>query len=122
MTFDDLFEQRSLVGAKLKDCMRNAGYSKVALCRKSDISRPTLDRILSGAIDNKSTYIKHLGKILDTLEMSVDEFFWSRTTPNMVDVVYSQNAPADYVMSEKAKKQYDLLMDVLNLCVLYYED
>lgn len=37
-----------------------------------------------------------------------------------VDVVYSQNASVDYQMNEKAKREYDLLQDILNLCSVCY--
>ena len=52
MKFDELFEQRSLVASKLKDYIRDKGYTKVSFAAKADISRPTLDRLLSGSIDN----------------------------------------------------------------------
>ena len=50
MRFDDLFEMRKLVGTKLKDYIRNNGFSKVSFCKKADISRPRLDKILNGEI------------------------------------------------------------------------
>ena len=37
-----------------------------------------------------------------------------------MDAVYSQNAPADYQMNDKAQMEYDLLQDILNLCSIYY--
>ena len=37
-----------------------------------------------------------------------------------VDAVYSQSAPIDYQMNDKAKIEYDLLQDILNLCSVYY--
>ena len=40
MKFDELFEQRSLVASKLKDCIRDMGYTKVSFAAKADISRP----------------------------------------------------------------------------------
>ena len=52
MRFDELFEQRSLVASKLKECIRDKGYTKVSFAGKADISRPTLDRLLNGAVDN----------------------------------------------------------------------
>ena len=67
MRFDELFEQRSLVASKLKECIRDKGYTKVSFAGKSDISRPTLDRLLNGAVDNKSTFDRHLQKILKQL-------------------------------------------------------
>lgn len=120
MKFDELFEQRSLVAMKLKDCIRDRGYTKVSFAKKADISRPTLDKLLNGTIENKSTFDKHLQKVLSALNLSVDELIFFDPTPKTIDVVYSQNAPSDYQMSEKAKKQYGLLMDILDLCEIYY--
>ena len=40
MKFNELFEQRSLVASKLKDCIRDMGYTKVSFAAKADISRP----------------------------------------------------------------------------------
>lgn len=122
MKFDLLFEQRAIVAEKLKVCIRDKGYTKVSFARKVDISRPTLDKLLSGTIDNKSSFDKHLQKVLLLLGMTSDEllFYSSNTQPEKVEAVYSLNAPAEYVMSEKAEKQYNLLMDVLDLCTIYY--
>lgn len=120
--FDDLFEKRILLAEKLKDCIRDAGFTKVSFSKKTDISRPTLDRLLNGTIDNKSTFDKHLRKILTVLDMTADEllFYSPLTEVNKVRAVYSLNAPDNYTMSEKAEKQYSLLMDVLDLCTIYY--
>jgi transcriptional regulator with XRE-family HTH domain len=121
MRFDELFEQRSLVASKLKACIRDMGYTKVSFASKADISRPTLDKLLNGSINNKSTFNRHLNKILKMLNMSVDELmFYQSVSPKTVTVVYSQNAPADHEMSETAKKQYNLLLDVIDLCAIYY--
>lgn len=122
MKFDLLFEQRTLVAEKLKSCIRDMGYTKISFAKKIDISRPTLDKLLSGTIDNKSTFDKHLQKVLLVLEMTSDEllFYSSKLQQEKVEAVYSLNAPTNYVMTEKAKKQYSLLMDVLDLCTIYY--
>ncbi|MCH5250001.1 MAG: helix-turn-helix transcriptional regulator [Lachnospiraceae bacterium] len=122
MTFDTLFEQRTLVGKKLKDCIRSLGFTKVFFSEKAGISRPTLDRLLDGTIDNKSTFDRHLQKILNVLNMTADQLlsYSPITEVKKVEAVYSLNAPDDYKMNEKAKKQYGLLMDVLDLCTIYY--
>ena len=121
MRFDELFEQRSLVASKLKDCMRDKGYTKVSFAKKAEISRPTLDKLLSGGIDNKTTFDRHLQKILKMLNMSVDELMlYSAQQSRPFMAVYSQNAPKDHEMSDKARKQYDLLLDVVDLCAIYY--
>lgn len=122
MKFDKLFEQRSLVASKLKECIRDKGYTKVSFASKADISRPTLDRLLNGAVDSKSTFDRHLQKILKVLNMSVEElmFYHSMPSKQATATVFSQNAPLEHEMSEKAKKQYNLLLDVIDLCEIYY--
>lgn len=122
MKFDELFEQRSLVASKLKDVIRDMGYTKVSFASKADISRPTLDRILNGSIDNKRSFDRHLQKILKLLNMTVEDLMLYHSVPKKVSTatVYSQNAPMNHEMSDKAKKQYDLLLDVIDLCAIYY--
>ena len=121
MRFDELFEQRSLVASKLKDGMRDKGYTKVSFSKKTDISRPTLDKLLNGRIDSKTTFDRHLQKILRVLNMSVDELMlYSAQQSRPVMAVYSQNTPEDHEMSDTARKQYDLLLDIIDLCAIYY--
>lgn len=122
MRFDELFEMRKLTGTKLKDYIRSNGFSKVSFCKKTEISRPTLDKILNGEIDSKSTFDKHLNKILTSLSIDPDTLmgFSPRAQSVDVDAVYSQNAPSDYQINDKVKMEYDLLQDILNLCSVYY--
>ena len=120
MKFDELFENRTLAAAKLKNILRERGLSKLSFCKKTEISRPTLDRILNADIDNKSTFDKHFQKILAELNLSTNDLLLYDEHPKEVEAVYSSNAPTDYQLSEKAKKQYDLLNDILDLCFIYY--
>jgi len=122
MKFDELFEQRSLVASKLKECIRDKGYTKVSFASKTNISRPTLDRLLSGSIDNKCSFDRHMQKILKLLNMTVEELMLYHSEPDRISeiTVFSQNAPMDHEMTEVAKKQYDLLLDVIELCAIYY--
>lgn len=122
MTFDTLFEQRKLIGKILKDCIRSSGYTKVSFSKKADISRPTLDRLLSGMVDSKSTFDRHLQKILSTLNMTADQLlsYSSEREIKKAEAVYSLNAPDGYTVDEKTRKQYGLLMDIVNLCAVYY--
>lgn len=105
MSFDALFEQRILVGKKLKDCIRDSGFTKISFSKKADISRPTLDRLLSGTVDNKSTFDRHIQKILNVLNMTVDQLLSYRPVGEVkkIGAVYSLNAPPEYSMDEKAK-------------------
>lgn len=121
MTFSDLFEQRSLVALKLKDCLRDKGYTKVSFAKMAEISRPTLDKLLDGRIDSKTTFDRHMLKILKIMNMSADELmFYSAQHDMTVMAVYSQNAPEDHEMSATARKQHNLLLDIVDLCAIYY--
>lgn len=122
MKFDELFEQRSLVALKLNDCIRDMGYTKVSFAGKAEISRPTLDKLLKGSIDNKSSFDRHLQKILKMLNMTVDDLLLYHSAPVKTNTatVFSQNAPMDHEMSDTAKKQYNLLLDIIDLCAIYY--
>ena len=118
MCFDEHFAMRKLIGTKLKDYIRSNGFSK--FCMKTEISCPTLDKILNGEIDNKSTFNKDLNKILTGLNMDLDTLMESSPRAQSVDVMCSQNAQIDYQMNDKAKMEHDLLQDILNLCSVYY--
>ena len=122
MKFDELFEQRDMVALKLKECIRDRGYTKVSFASKADISRPTLDKLLNGSITNKSTFNRHLQKILKLLDMSVDDllFYHSMPAKTASATVFSQNAPLNHEMNETAKKEYNLLLDIIDLCAIYY--
>ena len=122
MSFDALFEQRILVGKKLKDCIRDSGFTKISFSKKADISRPTLDRLLSGTVDNKSTFDRHIQKILNVLNMTVDQLLSYRPVgeDKKLGAASSLNAPPEYSRDDKAKKQNRLLMDVIDLSEIYY--
>ena len=122
MKFDELFEQRSLVASKLKDCVKDKGYTKVSFSSKAGISRPTLDKLLNGSIDNKSSFDRHLQKILKLLNMTADELMLYHSDSVKINdqAVFSKNEPIDYEMSDIAKEQYNLLLDIVDLCSIYY--
>ena len=68
----DLFDMRSVVGAKLEEALSERGYSKSKFCKMCGISRPTVDKILSGNLTSKANFEKHLSKALDTLSLTPD--------------------------------------------------
>lgn len=116
-----LFDQRKTVALKLKECIRDRGFTKVSFAEKVEISRPTLDRLLNGTVENKTTFDRHFQKILRTLNMSEEELLFYDTKPlRNITAVYSENAPSDHEMSDTAKQQYELLLDIIDLCTIYY--
>lgn len=71
---EDLFDKRSIVGAKLEMILEERKCTKNDLCKNTGVSRPTIDKLLAGTLTNKKNYEKHIEKILRYLEL----------TPNML--------------------------------------
>ena len=71
-TIEDLFDKRSIVGSKLEQVFEQRGCTKAQICRESGISRPTLDKLLSGTLTSKINYEKHITKILEFLAITPD--------------------------------------------------
>lgn len=76
-TISDLFDKRSIVASKLEQALEQCGYTKVRICREAGISRPTLDKILSGILTSKTNYEKHIVKILGVLSLTPDTLLGS---------------------------------------------
>ena len=55
----DLFDKRSVVGIKLEKIIVDRGYTKVEISNEVGISRPTLNKILTGTLTSKINYEKH---------------------------------------------------------------
>ena len=67
---DILFDDRSVVGARLEKLLAEREYTKSGFCKECGISRPTLDKILAGTIGSVTNYEKHMRKILDCLSIT----------------------------------------------------
>ena len=72
--------------------------------------------------DGTVSFDRHLQKILKLLNMTVEDLMLYHSAPSKLSAatVYSQNAPMDHEMNDTAKKQYNLLLDVIELCAIYY--
>lgn len=119
MNIQDLFIHQQDVAEKLKTVLRDRGYTKVSFSKQLGITRPTLDTILNGECSSTTKYNSYFEKILDVLTLSPASLYSVRVTAPMVSAVYSSNAPADYIPSEKEKKQCDLLENLLALASTY---
>lgn len=107
-------ELRSIMAVKLKDCIRDKGYTKVSFASKANISRFDLEKMLDGTMENKSTFDNHLQKIMKVLNMTVEDLMLYQSVSTRA--VYSQNVH----MNDQAKKQYNLLLDIIDMCAIYY--
>lgn len=71
-TIDDLFDKRSVVGARIEQVLKEESYTKTQLCKQSGVSRPTLDKLLAGTLTSETNYKKHISKILECLTITPD--------------------------------------------------
>ncbi len=122
MKLEELFEQRSLVASKLKDCIRDKGYTKASFASKVDISKTILNKLLNGSIDNKSLFDDYLQKILKSLDMKADDLMFYRSVSAKINArtSYLQNPFTENEMNEITSKQYELLLDIIDLCDINY--
>lgn len=68
----DLFDNRSIVGARLEQILNEKNCTKVEVYKNTNVSRPTIDKILNGTITSKKTYENHIQKIMTYLNITPD--------------------------------------------------
>lgn len=73
MIEQNLFDNKAHVAAALSCYIRNNNFTKSSFSKMCDISRPTLDKILNGTLNNKTFFDRHMRKILEKLNISPDE-------------------------------------------------
>lgn len=111
------FSQRKLIGLKLKEYIRKSGYTKASFLSKANISKTDLDKILNGEIDDESVFASIMTKILKMLSTTEEEILSCKVfSPTKAE----ENVSIENGMSKKAKKQYEMLMDIIDLCAIYY--
>jgi len=116
----DLYNHRKDIGKNLSLYIRLKGYSKSSFSRLVDISRPTLNQILSGESPRK-TFKEQITQITQTLNLPLDYFLTKPAfeldrwrTPA---VQYSDNAPEGErnLMARELLEDLDQLMSMAAL-------
>ena len=69
-TLDNLFDFRSVVGARIELKIKERGITKSQFCQIAGMSRPTFDKLLSGSITIKANFSKYMEKVLAALELT----------------------------------------------------
>ena len=111
-TIEDLFDKRSIIGSKLERVFEQNGYTKAHICRETGISRPTLDKLLSGILTSKINYEKHIVKILEFLAITPDmllgktqnKYIQARTIRNAMHISVEEIAEPTGLSIERLKE------------------
>ena len=113
-----LFENRKTIGTKIRYCILDKGHTLVSFIKAKRLSEKMLNDILEGNFENEIIFSICLYEVLEALDMSFDDIV------NYVPKAIREHSTSDYKvkrnLSEKAQKQYDLLLDVLDLAETYY--
>ncbi len=87
--FRDLFARQSVIGAQIEKLINEKALTKAELCKKAGISRPTLDKLLAGMISSANNYEKHIRKVLNALDVSVEYFSLNNKMGNQLRKIRS---------------------------------
>lgn len=120
---DLLFERRKKVGENILNIIRDNGYTKSSFSRVVGLSRPTLDKLINGEIDNKSTFTTHIQKIIENQRIDETELLEYKTKydNDMPALAFSDNSPEQYERKKETNEMFMFLDDILNLCENYYK-
>lgn len=123
MNIEYLFEYRKIIGENILNIIKDNGYTKYSFSRLTNISRPTLDKLIKGEVDNLTTFKTHIEKILESQNMNEEQLMGYISKSNMkkeYDLALSDNAPEKHSRNSKAQEMFDTLEDIVHLYGLYY--
>ena len=124
MIIELLFENRKIVGENILNIIKDNGYTKSSFSRLTTISRPTLDKLIKGEVDNLSTFRTHINKILKSQDMDAEQLL--HYTPRHKEkrefvLALSHNAPDDHALTPDAHEMFSILEDIVHMYELYYD-
>ena len=123
MSIELLFENRKLIGKNILNIIKDNGYTKSSFSRLTNISRPTLDKLIKGEVDSLATFKTHIQKILESQDMNEEQllnYVPKYKTKKELVFALSDNAPENHALNPKAQEVFSILEDIIHMCELYY--
>ncbi|AWI07197.1 helix-turn-helix domain-containing protein [Clostridium drakei] len=116
-----IYDNRYKIGSNLLNFIKDNGYTKSSVSKLTGISRPTIDKLIKGEIDNNTTLKSHIDKIVTTFNIDLEQLinYNHLELENIDRMVASDNSPEEYEVSDKAKKMFDFLNDIVDLYEVY---
>lgn len=115
-----LFKKRKKVGENILNFIKDNGYTKSVFAKITNISRPTLDKLIKGEIESITTFTTHIQKIIDSQNISEMELLEDRLKDeNTLIHAFSDNSPENHERKPEAKEMFMLLDDIISLCEMY---
>ena len=119
-----LYRNKNTVGTNIAKLIKKEGYTKASFAKKTEISRPTLNKILDGDIPSSTTLETHINKIMEVLNVDIDTLLCcnqQQTNQSTLSSVYYDNSPQNYERSSSTNEKLHLLDGILDLCEIYYK-
>ncbi|MDH7565934.1 MAG: helix-turn-helix transcriptional regulator [Clostridiales bacterium] len=123
MSMELLFENRKLIGKNILNIIKDNGYTKSSFSRLTNISRPTLDKLIKGEVDSLATFKTHIQKILDSQNIDEEQllnYVPKHNAKKELVFALSDNAPENHALNLKAQEMFGILEDIVHMCELYY--
>jgi predicted XRE-type DNA-binding protein len=116
-----IYENRYKIGVNLLSFIKDNGYTKSSISKLTGISRPTIDKLIKGEVDNNTTLKSHIDKIVLTFNITIEQLikYEHIESRNNEIMVASNNAPEEHEVSDKGKRMFTFLEDIVDLCEIY---
>jgi len=116
-----IYDNRYKIGENLLNFIKDNGYTKSSISKLTGVSRPTFDKLIKGEIDNNTTLKSHIDKIVMAFNITIEQLikYEHIDSRNNEIMVASNNAPQKHEISEKGKKRFAFLEDIVDLCEIY---
>ncbi|SHH13220.1 helix-turn-helix domain-containing protein [Tepidibacter thalassicus] len=116
-----LFQKRDKVGENILNFIKDNGYTKSGFAKITNISRPTLDKLINGEIDSITTFTTHIQKITDSQNISEMDLLEDKPKSDNTPInAFSDNSPENHKRKPEAKEMFMILDDIISLYEMYY--
>jgi predicted XRE-type DNA-binding protein len=112
-----IYNSRYKIGTNLLQFIKDNGYTKSSVSKLTGLSRPTIDKLIKCEIDNNTNLKKHVDKIITTFNIKLEELIDYKHAESDK----SNNAPEEYELSDKAKRMFGFLDDIIDFYEVYYD-
>jgi len=116
-----LFQKRDKVGENILNFIKDNGYTKSGFAKITNISRPTLDKLINGEIDSITTFTTHIQKIIDSQNISEIDLLEDKPKSDNTPInAFCDNSPENHERKPEAKEMFMILDDIISLYEMYY--
>ncbi|WP_123054478.1 helix-turn-helix domain-containing protein [Clostridium sp. JN-1] len=118
-----IYDNRYKIGSNLLQFIKDNGYTKSSISKLTGVSILTIDKLIKGEIDNNKILKKQVDKIIIILNIKLEELInynYEESKGNQ-KIAASDNAAEEYELSDKDKRIFGFLDDIIDIYEVYSE-